>query len=179
MTRLINSWYRNHSLFYKILLFIGTTILIVYLFPKSGKFKYDFDKGKPWQSENLYAPFNFAIKKSTKEIEEETIEIRANNPLFFSRDTIVEQKVFQAYDDKFDTSISDTIPNSNALYDLGLSLLENLYQYGVVVENYNFVPERRVIILEGQKQVDVTSYSQLVKTVNLRKRVEAAAVDKG
>ena len=43
----------------------------MYLFPKSGKFKYNFEKGKPWQSENLYAPFDFAIKKTENEISKE------------------------------------------------------------------------------------------------------------
>ena len=68
MNDLINKWYRNHALVYKVLLFLSTTFLIVYLFPKSGKFRYDFDKGKPWQSESLLAPFDFAIKKSSEEL---------------------------------------------------------------------------------------------------------------
>ena len=63
MEDFINKLYRNHSFIYKGLLFICTTFLIVYLFPKSGKFKYNFEKGKPWQSEVLLAPFDFAIKK--------------------------------------------------------------------------------------------------------------------
>jgi len=71
MKDFINKLYRNHSLLYKTLLFISTTFLIVYLFPKSGKFKYSFEKGKPWQSENYYAPFDFAIKKTDEEIEAE------------------------------------------------------------------------------------------------------------
>jgi len=57
MKDFINTLYKNHSLAYKLLLFISTTFLIVYLFPKSGKFKYGFERGKPWQSENLYAPW--------------------------------------------------------------------------------------------------------------------------
>ena len=68
MNELVNKWYRNHALLYKVLLFFATTFLIVYLFPKSGKFKYSFEKGKPWQTENLQAPFDFAIKKSINEI---------------------------------------------------------------------------------------------------------------
>ena len=71
MKDLINAFYKNHALIYKVLLFITTTFLIVYLFPKGGRFKYDFEKGKPWQSENLYAPFNFAIQKTVDEIAKE------------------------------------------------------------------------------------------------------------
>ena len=75
MKNVTNKLYRNHSLFYKILLLIGTTFLIVYLFPKSGKFKYNFEKGKPWQSETLQAPFDFAIKKTDEETNEEKEKI--------------------------------------------------------------------------------------------------------
>ena len=53
---------------------------IVYLFPKSGKFKYNFDKGKPWQSENLLAPFDFAINKSAEELEKEAVSITGMTP---------------------------------------------------------------------------------------------------
>ena len=69
MKDFINKLYKNHSLIYKALLFITTTFLIVYFFPKSGKFKYDFEKGKPWQSEDLQAPFDFAVKKTDEEID--------------------------------------------------------------------------------------------------------------
>ena len=64
MDPVLNKFYRNHNLLYKVFLFVATTFLIVYLFPKSGTFRYSFEKGKPWQSENLYAPFDFAIQKS-------------------------------------------------------------------------------------------------------------------
>ena len=81
MNVFLNKWYKNHALVYKILLFLLTTLFIVYLFPKTGKFKYSFEKGKPWQSENLYAPFNFAIKKSQDEIAKERREIEQGESL--------------------------------------------------------------------------------------------------
>ena len=46
---------------------MAAIVLIVFFFPKGGKFKYDFQKGKPWQYENLYAPFDFSIKKTDEE----------------------------------------------------------------------------------------------------------------
>ena len=60
--------------------------MIVYLFPKSGTFRYSFEKGKPWQSENLYAPFDFAIKKSTEEIISEKEQIAKQSAVFFDID---------------------------------------------------------------------------------------------
>ena len=66
--------------------------MIVYLFPKSGKFKYHFEKGKPWQSENLYAPFGFAIKKSAEDIATEKEVIQENATFYFERDPSVKAK---------------------------------------------------------------------------------------
>ena len=34
MDRILNKFHKNHNLFYKVVLFVVTTFLIVYLFPK-------------------------------------------------------------------------------------------------------------------------------------------------
>jgi len=106
MKKLINRWYRNHALLYKVLLFLCTTFVIVYLFPKGGKFKYNFDKSKPWQSENLYAPFNFALKKSNEEIKSERKAITENSIVYFDFDQSVKSEVFKAYETKFRAAFS-------------------------------------------------------------------------
>ncbi len=97
MNTLLNKWYKNHALVYKILLFLVTTLFIVYLFPKTGKFRYSFEKGKPWQSENLYAPFNFAVKKSQDEIAIEKIEIENSTPIYFDLNDAVADEVLSEY----------------------------------------------------------------------------------
>ena len=82
MKDLLNKYYQNHALVYKIFLFIVVTATIVYLFPKGGQFKYNIQKGKPWQYENLYAPFDFAILKTDEDVQKEIEEIEANKKLF-------------------------------------------------------------------------------------------------
>ena len=121
MKDFINKLYRNHSLIYKGLLFICTTFLIVYLFPKSGKFKYNFEKGKPWQSESLQAPFGFAIKKTDEEIAIEEKGVIDNAMLYFDLDNSILKKVNDAYEEQFKAIFPDTIPNSisNKLYKTG------------------------------------------------------------
>ncbi|MCB0383652.1 MAG: HDIG domain-containing protein, partial [Psychroserpens sp.] len=176
MEDIINKWYKNHSLLYKVLLFLSTTFLIVYLFPKSGKFKYDFDKGKPWQSENLYAPFDFAIKKSADEILKEEKDIKAAVPIYFDIDTQVKPKVLELYDDKFDITFSDTIPRKKALYHLGKTAIDNLYNFGVLDENYKYPDTKNVILVEDQKQVAQANYGQLTKIDEFRTTLEDAMV---
>ena len=76
---------RNQSLIYKVFLYFISTILVIYLLPKGGQFKYNFQKGKPWQYENLYAPFNFTIKKDKESIEREKEEIRTSAIPYFDK----------------------------------------------------------------------------------------------
>lgn len=179
MEKLINKWYRNHALVYKVLLFISTTFLIVYLFPKSGKFKYNFDKGKPWQSENLYAPFDFAIKKSEEELKKEKDEIYKNSSVYFTLNSGIEKEAYENYDTKFKTVFENVDNDKTKLYNAGKSILKAIYQHGLIEENNNYPPEKKVVLLEDQKQKEITTYDQLIKTDLLRNYLEKAIDDKG
>ncbi|WP_242093665.1 HD family phosphohydrolase [Aestuariivivens sediminicola] len=165
MKDFINRLYQNHSLIYKGLLFITTTFLIVYLFPKSGKFKYNFEKGKPWQSENYYAPFDFAIIKSQEEVQQEKDAIEANALLYFNLDSIVSSRATALFETKFNSTFSDTIPRlkRNLLFSTGKETLERLYQFGVLDEAYNFPGDKPVVILKGRTIYEKTYFSNLIK----------------
>lgn len=165
MKDFINKLYRNHSLIYKVLLFICTTFLIVYLFPKSGKFKYNFEKGKPWQSESLQAPFDFAIKKTDEEIASEKKSIIDNSMLYFNLDNSVFQTVSDTYQNQFKATFSDTLPNSisNELFKTGERIVSELYQFGVLSDNYDFSKDRAIVILDGREKKQDGFYSNLIE----------------
>ncbi|MDO7173679.1 HD family phosphohydrolase [Mariniflexile sp. AS56] len=165
MEDFINKLYRNHSLIYKGLLFVCTTFLIVYLFPKSGKFKYNFEKGKPWQSENLYAPFNFAIKKSDAEIASEKQVLVDNSILYFDIDNAVKTKVNELYKQQFRTVFPDSISKRtlNSLYKVGNEIISEFYAFGVLNESYNFSEDRGIAILDERVKKQDGFFSDLIK----------------
>ncbi len=165
MKDFINKLYRNHSLIYKGLLFISTTFLIVYLFPKSGKFKYNFEKGKPWQSENLYAPFDFAIKKSDEEIASEKAAIRNNAILYFNVDNDVSNNVRASFFNEFTKVFADSIPKRELakIRKVGSDIISELYEFGVLSENYNFSNNKTVALLDGRVEIQRALFSNLVK----------------
>ena len=140
MNTLLNKWYKNHALIYKVLLFVVTTFFIVYLFPKTGKFRYSFEKGKPWQSENLYAPFNFAIKKSQQEIDKEKVEVERNSPVYFDADLEVKKEVVSDYVQYFNQTFKDSsylkIQDAE-LYVKGKEFINKLYNNGVLDFEYS------------------------------------------
>ena len=174
MKDLINKLYKNHSLIYKALLFVSTTFLIVYLFPKSGKFKYNFEQGKPWQSENLYAPFDFAIKKTDKELQIEEKTITDNASPYFDVDVKIIDQVNIDYGAKFNMTFSDSLvfQNKNRLLRQGTKILNNIYSRGVLDQNYNYTDDKQVVILEDREQKEVTSYSKFIKQNDLRIFIE-------
>lgn len=64
-------------------------ILIVFIFPKDSKFKYEFQKGKPWVHEDLIAPFDFAIQKPKEQVAKELAALEAKKKFYFDLDTTV------------------------------------------------------------------------------------------
>jgi len=177
MKDFINKFYKNHSLIYKVFLFIATTFLIVYLFPKSGKFKYSFEKGKPWQSENLLAPFDFAIKKANEDIETEKKSITANASAYFNLNTSVFKDVETAYEMQFNTIFIDSlsIPLKEQLKKKGTTILKAIYNKGVLDRTYDFKEDKEIIILEDRKQKNTVRYSSFIKQNNLESFVKSKA----
>ncbi|TBN06823.1 HDIG domain-containing protein [Hyunsoonleella flava] len=181
MKDFINKLYRNHSLIYKVLLFVCTTFLIVYLFPKSGKFKYSFERGKPWQSENLLAPFDFAIKKAEDEINKERKAIESQAPLYFDVDNAVKTKVLQDYEMLFSEVFSDSLPapNLNALKDAGRTILEDIYNFGILSDSYTFQDERLVEIISGNVKQKNTVFGNLIQQDEVKSFIERKLTSEG
>ncbi len=85
-------FYKYQSFIYKVILFLITIFCLVYLFPRSGGFKYNYQTGKPWPYETLLAPFDFPIAKSEEELNAERQAVAQESPLIFTIDTLAEQR---------------------------------------------------------------------------------------
>ncbi|WP_103068481.1 HD family phosphohydrolase [Aquimarina sediminis] len=175
MKRFLNRLYKKQSSIYRIFLFICTTALIVYLFPKGGIFKYEFTKGKPWQYENLYAPFDFAIAKTDVEIEEEKKRIKDNVIPYFEYDSIIANTAKDAYDNAFANYLK--FLNQSSSRDqaklFGRILLNDIYRYGVLQETYSYDDKRQIFLNKGNT-AEAIVYRQiltpnaLTRTINTR-----------
>ena len=133
MSNFVNKLYQNNTIIYKVILFLITTVAIVYLFPKGGQFKYDFDNGQLWKYDNLYAPFDFAVQKSEEEIKIEKKQIDANAKLFFTYDKAIVDEVKAAFDTRMFslfTTDSLTVVQRDTYKKLGLRIIEDVYKVG-------------------------------------------------
>ncbi|MGB3151022.1 MAG: HDIG domain-containing metalloprotein [Maribacter sp.] len=108
---------------------------IVFFFPKGGQFKYEFQKGKPWQFENLYAPFDFSIKKTQAELTEEKKQIEDNQIPYYRYSQDIADQVYKKFDDKFNAQWADSNLGNRSLNYLrttSKSILDSLYVYGIL-----------------------------------------------
>ena len=131
--KIINKLLVNHSLIYKLFLYILTVILVVYLFPKGGQFKYEFQKGKPWQYENYYSPFDFSIKKSNEEIAAEKQRIKETSKQFFEYNEEVVLNVKKNTSEKileFLSAANLSNQNKTRLIQKSKDILNEIYEYG-------------------------------------------------
>ncbi len=175
MKDIINLFHKNHSLIYKVFLFVLTTFVIVYLFPKSGTFRYSFEKGKPWQSENLYAPFDFAIKKTTEEIDAEKQQVKLQSPIFFDVDIAVVAAVKREYSTAFERLFFE-LPKDQTkidLYQKGVMLLDQIYQSGVLQNKYDYSPSQQISILVDKTQSGVKRFDSFFLQTDLKPFVES------
>ena len=131
----LDNLYKNQSLIYKYILYFVTIGCIVFFFPKGGKFKYEFQKGKPWQYENLYAPFDFSIKKTPNELAREKKAIEDRQVSYFTYNETVAQEVLAKYDESFPiifTADAFTSNQRRRLERIGKDILEDLFKNGLV-----------------------------------------------
>jgi putative nucleotidyltransferase with HDIG domain len=161
---------RNQSNAYKLLLLISTIVLVIYMLPKAGQFKYQFQKGKPWQYENLYAPFNFTIKKDNKTLDQERESIKRNAVPFFDLDPDIPLTALQEFSVLLDLSYQDSAwaTPKKKVKQLGLNLVNKLYKNGVLgVSGDNYLPEQ-LINLRVNNQVRQTVFSRVVQREELQ-----------
>ncbi len=165
MSNLLNRFYKNQGSIYKVLLCIASTILIVYLFPKSGKFQFDFQQNKPWQYDNLYAPVDFAILKSEDQLEKERADARDNIIPYFNYDQDIANEAKAAYENQFASVFTDSIfkDRQKQLKTFGLQILEDIYKYGVISDLTAFEDGRKIYLRRGN-EIEETSIENLNTT---------------
>jgi len=138
------------------------TVTIVYLFPKGGQFPYNIQKGKPWQYENLYAPFDFAILKTDEDVSKEKEEIEANKKLYFTVKEDVYEKVEQQYLSKILYIQEDSAAaglGKSRIKTFGLKFLQNVYKTGFLnkADNEKVLKNTIITLRIGNEAEDILS----------------------
>ncbi len=100
MVNLTNIWqnFKKHKdIVINIVLFIFAYLIIINFLPIERKFRYEFQKGRPWQHEDLIAPFDFPVYKLPEELQAERDSIEKSVKPYFIYDPDVESKVLAQF----------------------------------------------------------------------------------
>ncbi len=167
MSNLINKIYKNNAMVYKVLLFLISVVAIVYLFPKGGQFKYDFNKGKPWQYENLYAAFDFSIQKTKNELDVEKQALIRNTKKYFEYNTATVLEVKTDFTTKINfIQQHDSIDTSQmlALISTGNFIINEVYKNGFITETNQSqaLQESDIVFLRKGTEVTEITFGKLL-----------------
>ncbi len=162
MKSIFSFFSKNQPFIYKAFLFVSATLLVIYLLPKGGQFKYNFQKGKPWQYENLYAPFSFAIKKTQEEIDNEIDKIRSNAIPYFEKDSTNLKQIKSIFSELLDDANKTSFSNNyiNNIKITGYAIINELYKTGIINEKYDF-PSNKIIYLKSGSEIEKINYGKL------------------
>ena len=86
MNIILSKLQHNYYDILKVLLYVIVIAFVVWISPSESRFKYEFSLGKPWNHNDLIAPFDFSIYKTNKEIEKERQQVLDNFKPFFRYD---------------------------------------------------------------------------------------------
>lgn len=113
------------------LVFVIAVLLVTYLFPRQGSFKYSFNEGRPWQYGLLMAPFDFPIYKTSEQLQAEQDSLLQYYEPYFETDDNVQKNALADFD--ADVNLKERLSGLPADYKLYIrkKLLE-VYDEGIM-----------------------------------------------
>jgi cyclic-di-AMP phosphodiesterase PgpH len=128
---------------YHLILFVASILIIVAISPRGGKFRYEFQKGKPWLSSSLIAPWDFPVLKSEETLTRERDSILINFSPYFKYDSDIETMEILEFDKYLNKLLQEFESESRPLDPMGFmsakrelnSILSEIYQKGVLEAN--------------------------------------------
>jgi putative nucleotidyltransferase with HDIG domain len=161
MMKKFDNAFKYNTFAYRVIVLLVTISLITYWLPKGSQFNYEYQQGKPWLFEDLFAPFDFAISKSVDELKVEESEVIANAKQYFSYDDEISEKVKR----NFETNVRRigekrglNVEVIEKLNKFGLEELEKIYSTGILIKDKNLKdidPNKKVVLLVNNIARDI------------------------
>ena len=114
----------------QVLFFVAAVAILAYFFPREGKFRYNFQEGKPWKYGLLTAPFDFPIYKDDAQVKQETDSIMQNFQPIFKQDKETARNAMRSFGKQLKSYKEMGIPTY--LYDQIMQSVRETYNDGIV-----------------------------------------------
>jgi cyclic-di-AMP phosphodiesterase PgpH len=169
--KILNKFLRYWKQIQIYLLYLVSILLVFWMYPREGKFQYEYSKNRPWKHESLIAPFDFPIYKDELQLEREIDSITKKHTPYFALDTIVSGKVLSELRNDLASNESSggiNLPLSRilqrSLEDTLPGLLRDVYNRGVI-ELHPLIqqkdPEETKVIVRRRQLADEVLLSNL------------------
>ncbi|WDF70455.1 HDIG domain-containing protein [Sphingobacterium oryzagri] len=148
---------QNNSFLVKFTMVILAIVLICIFLPKQPRFRYEFQKGKAWNHDNLISPYNFAILKTQEELNKDKEQIlKTVQPIYTLNISASKEQIDQFNTDiaeKWQISNMDSLAKENleTYQAVGNALLNYVYNRGIVSLNNRYQNKG-----ENTEKVDAT-----------------------
>lgn len=163
--------------FLSVLLFLVSIVAIILSFPREGKFRFEYQKGKPWMHDMLITPYNFPIFKTNEEIqlERDSIQQKTQHQFAFNDNVYIDQlKLFQEdYDAKWKEYFSfqkraDSL-GQRVIDEAGLEetrtdylsfytdILAFVYKKGIISKDVKLPPDAGIIVVRNKTAKEIDS----------------------
>jgi len=179
MKKFINSIYKNTNFIYKTIIFLSALLSIVYFFPFEGKFQYEFNENKFWQYDDLYAPFDFTVEKSTEEIQHEKDSLKKNIPVYLNKNNLDIGALIEKINRQIEENNSNLSKQQlSSLLKKNKKILRYIYKKGYlkkIPDSLDYVD--KLIINEGKNFIQ-KERNKIITQDNLDKNIENIVADK-
>ena len=196
MINFLSTIRNKHESIFRLFLFFFSLILILYLFPRQAKFKYEFTKGKPWLHETIIAPFDFSILKSESDLDKEKEIVKSQHLSLYNFNKNIFDIKAEDFINDFEEKWSEnkgtnkdlrfTFKNlfknrkklannkKNNLASFGYNFLNEIYSVGIIQlnssvdnQNYDRILLKNDLIAEKRDVNDFYTVSTAANKINL------------
>lgn len=136
------NWIKGLIRFWKsiqiIMLYLVSILLVYFMFPREGKFQYEYSKNKPWMHETLVAPFDFPIYKPEQHVQLERDSLMRTARLYFLYDSLIGANMLGVFNSDYNSAAfalggDQLLSGPLAITESEISgFLREIYEKGVI-----------------------------------------------
>lgn len=146
------SSYLRRNRLTKIFLFLLSSALVFYFFPKQNQFNWSYQKGQTWEHSSLLAPFAFPILKSQVELLEEQERILQERRLYLRKQEASNQQMKERFSEISKSYFQNYPAAQKRTYtNLTSSLLQSFMDNGILPIAFQ-EPEPWILIDQEQER---------------------------
>ncbi|MBN1157852.1 MAG: HDIG domain-containing protein [Bacteroidales bacterium] len=97
MSRILKFIRNNRRDLFIFLIFFVVSLVVVYILPREGRFRYEYQKGSIWKHDPLLAPFSFPVYRAQEEINRERDSVLRHFKPVYNYDTGAAQKYINEF----------------------------------------------------------------------------------